>query len=252
MCVHINLQNITKAFKGTSVLGGINLEIQKGEIVAIFGPNGAGKTTLLNILAGVDTAYDGVIRKSCIDKIKQSYMFQNYRETLFQWRTGWENILLPYEITNREKGGMQYIKRFIHMIFPAISMRLNLDMYPYEYSGGQQQITVFLRSLITKPNLLLIDEPFSALDYENNLHMRMSMLRYHGKYKPTIIFVTHNIEEAVHIADKIIVLSKKPTVVAQVIDNKHGVKKDLDFIASPYFNVTKDEIVKQFRKVAGM
>ena len=266
MCVNINLKNIKKIFRDTQVLGGIDMEIKSGEIVAIFGPNGAGKTTLLNIIAGIDTDFTGAIDKVIqsralgddgrVVQVNQAYMFQNYREKLFGWRNGWDNIFLPYEITHKissgSRIGFEQVKNFIHMIFPGINSRLNLNSYPYMYSGGQQQITAFLRTLVNKPNLLLIDEPFSALDYENNLHMRMSMLAYHKKYKPTIIFVTHNIEEAVHMADRIIVLSKKPTVVANVIDNNHGIKKDINFIASPYFNNTKDEILSKFRKVAGI
>lgn len=231
------------------MLGGINLEIPKGKIVAIFGPNGSGKSTLLNIVSSTDTDYQGSIElgASSDGTHNTSYMFQSYRDTLFHWRTGWNNILLPIEIKDIDEVGKY--KSFIHQISPGILQKIDLDQFPYTYSGGQQQMVAFLRTLVTKPNLILIDEPFSALDYENNLYMRDCLLRYHSKYKPTVVFVTHSIEEAVHLADIIVVLSKKPTVVSAVIHNEHGQKKDIDFIASPYFNQTKDLVLKSFKEV---
>lgn len=253
MSVKVCIKNLQKNYKDAFVIGGLDLEIQAGEIVALFGPNGSGKSTLLNIIAGIDKEHGGHVQKEAqakLNSVVQAYMFQNYRDTLFHWRTGWQNIMFPKEI--QKENSFSNVKKFIDMIAPGISARINLHEYPYMYSGGQQQILAFLRSLILKPNLLLIDEPFSALDYENNLSMRSVILNYHRKFKPTVIFVTHNIEEAVHLADKIVILSKKPTKVAEIVENDHGQDKNLDFMASPYFNSTKDKILKKFRSVAGL
>lgn len=248
MCVGIKIQNLRKVIEGNIIINNVSLDVKPGMIVSIFGPNGTGKTTLLNILSGIDTQYEGDIHKTSPEKINASYLFQNYRDSLFHWRTGWRNIALPLEM--RGKNDNAHIRKLIMKFSNKLHLKVDLDKYPYECSGGQQQIIAFMRALITRPNLLLIDEPFSALDYENNLFLRECLIRYYDKYRPTVIIVTHNIEEVVHLSHEIVVLSQRPASIHEVIKNEEPHPRSLDFISSPYFNDLKDKVLSSFRKVA--
>lgn len=245
MSVAIRITNLCKTIQGKNILADFNLDIKPGSIVSIFGPNGTGKSTLLNILSGVDVEYEGSIEKECAGSaIKMSYIFQNYRDTLLHWRTGKDNIALPLEIKNSRN-----IEELIAEVEKKLKLKVDLTKYPYQCSGGQQQMISFMRALITKPNLLLIDEPFSALDYENNLFLRDCLIEYYVKYKPTIIIITHSVEEAVHLSHHMVVLSKVPTHVHQIIDNNKPHPRPMDYITSPYFDELKNRLVKSFASV---
>ncbi len=245
MSVSIKIKNLSKVIQGKNILDNFNLDIKAGSIVSIFGPNGTGKSTLLNILSGIDAEYEGSIEKECVGSmIKMSYIFQNYRDTLLHWRSGKDNIVLPLEIKENKN-----IEELIAEVEKKLKLKVDLAKYPYQCSGGQQQMISFMRALITKPNLLLIDEPFSALDYENNLFLRDCLIEYYVKYRPTIILITHSVEEAVHLSHKIVVLSKSPTHVHEVIDNNKPHPRSMEYIASPYFDELKNKLVKSFSSV---
>lgn len=250
MCVAIKIKDLKKSINGKEIIGCLNLEVKPGSIVSIFGPNGTGKTTLLNLISGIDSEYNGSIKKECKDKINMSYIFQNYRDSLLHWRNGRQNIALPLEISGNKN--QIEIKKLIEELETKLSFKINLDKYPYEFSGGQLQILSFMRAIVTKPNLLLIDEPFSALDYENNLFLRECLISYYEKYKPTIIVITHSIEEAVHLSHDIVIFSKVPTHIHEVIRNVTPHPRDLDYIASPYFNNLKDKVLASFRSVTNI
>ncbi|MDB5204276.1 MAG: nitrate transporter ATP-binding protein [Candidatus Taylorbacteria bacterium] len=247
MSVAIEIKNLGKVIAGKEIIKDLNLSISPGSIVSIFGPNGTGKTTLLNLISGTDPQYSGSIKKECAQRINVSYIFQNYRDSLLHWRNGRENIALPLEIGD-SKDQIE-IKEVIDEIALILDLKIDLSKYPYQYSGGQQQILSFARAIVTKPNLLLIDEPFSALDYENNLFLRECLIGYYEKYKPTIIIITHSIEEAVHLSHDIVVFSKLPTHVHEVIKNASPHPRGLDYLASPYFNDLKDKLLASFRDV---
>jgi NitT/TauT family transport system ATP-binding protein len=245
MSVSIKIKNLSKVIQGKNILADFNLDIKAGSIVSIFGPNGTGKSTLLNILSGVDVDYKGIIEKECVGgTVKMSYVFQNYRDTLLNWRNGKDNIALPLEIKENNN-----IEELVADVEKRLKLKVDLNKYPYQCSGGQQQMISFMRALVTKPNLLLIDEPFSALDYENNLFLRDCLIEYYVKYKPTIILITHSVEEAVHLSHQIIVLSKAPTHVHEIIENKKPHPRSMDYIASPYFDELKNKLVKSFGSI---
>lgn len=245
----ISVQNLRKSFNNTEVYQDFSIDVEQGKITAIFGPNGSGKSTLLNILSGIVAKDGGKFDIKNFNHFEFSYIFQNYRETLLPWRTNFDNIALPLEIQNKSK---QEIRKKVEELQKLFEFKFNWESYPYELSGGQQQILAFMRALITNPKVLFIDEPFSALDYENNLRLREHLQKYFLTFKPTILLITHNIEEAVHLAEKIVVFSKKPTKVIEVIDNSLSYPRTIQSLKTEQFHQVKDKVLSVFQKAANL
>lgn len=241
----VTVKNLRKAFGPTQVLDNISLEVSSGEIVAIVGPNGSGKSTFLNVVAGLLQADEGTSNVNLLSRDQFSYIFQNYRESLFPWFTNRKNVGFPLAIRDLPQ---EIISAKIEELQSAYKLAFSFDSYPYELSGGQQQILTFLRAIITEPHLLLIDEPFSALDYENNLRLRQMLFDYYLRYEPTILIVTHNLEEAVHLANKIIVFSKRPAVITDVIHNPIPYPRTVETITTDEFDEVSDKILTAFHR----
>jgi NitT/TauT family transport system ATP-binding protein len=216
------------------------LNIKKKDIIALFGPNGCGKSTILNTISNEN---EKNIQKN-FNISELSYVFQNYRDSLLPWKTNYENIIFPLKIKKTEENIINSQCNEIAKLFDF----KDLNKYPYQLSGGQQQIVALMRALITKPKVLFIDEPFSALDYENNLMIRQYILKYYEKYLPTILIITHNIEEAVHLANKIIILSKSPTTVKNIIDNPEKYPRKMSFLQSQQFHDVKNKVLTAFQE----
>jgi NitT/TauT family transport system ATP-binding protein len=215
--------------------------------VAILVPNGSGKSTLLNILSGLIAPDSGRFSISNFDPFTFSYLFQNYRSSLLPWRNCLGNIALPLEIQglkhfSTNKKVLRCIRKY--------NFRLNLKTYPYQLSGGEQQTLAFIRALVTEPTLLFLDVPFSALDYEMNLRLRLTFANYLKSRRPTALFVSHNIEEAVHLADKILVLSKGPTKVSAKIECNLDDRTNPSVINSAEFLRVKKQTLDAFLSVA--
>lgn len=241
----ITIRNLKKSFNGTEIFQDFSLDIEKGKITVIFGPNGSGKSTLLNTLTGIIRADAGSYTAQRSRDVSESYIFQNYRDSLLPWRTGFENIALPLEIKRKTRAE---IRKRIDRLQEIFGVQINLESYPHELSGGQQQMIAFMRALITEPEILYIDEPFSALDYENNLRLREHLQKYYLAFKPTIILVTHNIEEAVHLADTIIILSKRPTRVLNRLENPVPLPRTVGSLKTQTFHDTKDRVLTAFQE----
>ncbi len=241
----ISIKNLKKSYNGTEVFRDFTMTIERNKISAIFGPNGSGKSTILNILSGILSKESGDIYINDFNRFRTSYIFQNYRESLLPWRTNFENIALPLEVQRIPE---QEIRRKVEELQIFFAFPCNWDDYPYQLSGGQQQILSFMRALVNQPELLFIDEPFSALDYENNLLLRERLQKYYLTFKPTILIITHNIEEAVHLAEKIIVFSKKPTRIVKVIENPAAYPRTIEFLMTEQFHLIKDQVLSVFQK----
>jgi len=249
MDVAIDVRNLKKSFNSTEVFRDFSISVDQGKITAIFGPNGSGKSTLLNILSGIVTKDGGSFHIDNFSHFEFSYIFQNYRESLLPWRTNFENVALPLEIQSKSK---VEIRRRIEELQTIFELKIDWDRYPYELSGGQQQILAFIRALATKPKVLFIDEPFSALDYENNLRLRERLQKYYLAFKPTILLITHNIEEAVHLAEKIAVFSQRPTKVLETFDNPLLYPRTIQSLKSPEFDQVKDRVLSLFQRAANL
>ncbi|MEK7463773.1 MAG: ABC transporter ATP-binding protein [Patescibacteria group bacterium] len=241
----VTVKGLVKRFGKILLFKDFSVEIEPRKITAIFGPNGSGKSTLLNIIAGITTPDKG---ERTIDKDKEfrlSYIFQNYRDSLFPWRTNFENIAFPLEIQGLSK---EEIRKRVEELQTVFEFQFDWNAYPYQLSGGQQQILAFIRALVTRPTLLLIDEPFSALDYENNLLLRKHLLRYYESYRPTVLIITHNIEEAVHLSHRILVLGKNPTTILDTIENGIPFPRSIDALKSETFHRIKDKVLQTFQR----
>lgn len=241
MAIHV--RKLQKRLNGLELYRDLSFSAKTGKITAIFGPNGSGKSTLFNILAGVLQSDGGAYKIESFDKRRFSYVFQNYRETLLPWRTNQANITLPLESQKLDEGEIQ--KR-VGMLRQQLGLELPLDHYPYELSGGQQQMLAFFRALVTNPSTLLIDEPFSALDYQNWLRFCDILQSYHLAQKPTTLIITHNIEEAVYLADEIVVFSNKPTHVLGVVKNPMSHPRTVETLKSTTFHDIKRQVLELF------
>jgi NitT/TauT family transport system ATP-binding protein len=144
-----------------------------------------------------------------------SYVFQNYREALFPWLRAIDNIHYPLKV----KGiGRKRREETVEKLLAEFEIKIDLNAFPYTLSGGQQQTVSILRALVTDPDILFLDEPFSALDYEMTLFMREQIQKIYMKTKKTILLVSHDLEEAVQLADKVLLLTRRPTRVAEFVD----------------------------------
>lgn len=243
----VSIQHLRKHVNGVGLYGDLSFEAKAGGITAIFGPNGCGKSTLLNILAGLTPSDGGEYRIADLRRFRFSYIFQNYRESLLPWRTNFENVAYPLRIQRKDKA---FVRKRVDELRALFKTDFDFQRYPFELSGGQQQAVAFLRALASEPTLLFMDEPFSALDYENSLRMRESIQAYYAEHAPTILFISHDIEEAVHLAGRIVVLSQRPTTVAEIIENPLPYPRTLKTLNSEEFHQIKNRVLTAFQKAA--
>jgi NitT/TauT family transport system ATP-binding protein len=210
---HITVRGLSKTFGSAAVYERFDVDIARGEFVSIFGPNGCGKSTLINLIAGLIVPDGGEIlfggRTLAATKI--GYVFQNYREALFPWLTAWNNIEYPLKLMKlpaRER------RARVERLVARLGIKIDLARYPYELSGGQQQLVSILRALVVEPEVLFLDEPFSALDYEMTLFMREQLQRLFLETRTTTVLVSHDLEEAVYLADRVLLLTRRPARIA--------------------------------------
>lgn len=209
----VNVKNISVNYHSlkaeTKALKNISFSIKEGEFVSIVGPSGCGKSTLLNIIAGLlkpssgEVYLDGTLIKGVSSKI--GYMFQ--KDNLFEWFTVKDNITLGLKI---QKKYTHEIKDKIDDFLVKYDLKDFENHYPNELSGGMRQRVALIRTLILDPDVLLLDEPFSALDYQTRLNVGSEICGIIKKEGKTAIMVTHDIAEAVSISERILILSKRP------------------------------------------
>ncbi len=205
----IEVSNLKKNFGKLKIIDDISFRVEKGEFVAVLGPSGCGKTTLIRILAGLIPHDNGDAR---IASKNTGVMFQEPR--LLPWRTVTENVSLGLELQDKmiEKGK-------IEKVLEMVELQDFKDYYPSELSGGMKQRVALARTLIIDPEILLMDEPLSALDAITRKRLQDKILEISRKKKLTILFVTHSIEESIYLGDRIIVFSQRPTKIKGVIKN---------------------------------
>lgn len=190
----------------TNVLHDINFSVKEGEFIAIVGPSGCGKSTLLNIICGLLKPKSGARILSPNTSI--GYMLQH--DHLFEWRTIYENVTLGLEIQHLlTKENTDYVLSLLEN-YGLIDFK---DKHPSELSGGMKQRAALIRTLALHPNILLLDEPFSALDYQTRLMVSSDIGRIIRRTNKTALLVTHNLSEAISLADRVLVLSKRPSTI---------------------------------------
>ncbi len=204
----VEFKDVSKTFfseKGeTIVLSHVSFSLKPHEIIAIIGPSGCGKSTLLNLVSGLIEPSEGYVTLNA----HMGYMFQT--DHLFSWRTVKDNVLLGLEITHTKT--KENVKYAIDLL-EKYQLGEFLHHYPQELSGGMRQRVALIRTLVLKPEVLLLDEPFSALDYQTKLLVLDDVYRIIHEEKKSAIIVTHDISEAISFADRVIVLSSRPSSI---------------------------------------
>lgn len=215
----ITFTNVNKSFyslkEETVVLNQISFDVKKGEIVAIVGPSGCGKSTLLNLISGLIQPDSGQIKING----KVGYMFQ--KDHLFEWRTVYKNITLGPEIAK-----IKIEPEKIDQILKKYGLYDFKNHYPKELSGGMRQRVALLRTLALDPDILLLDEPFSSLDYQTKITVQDDIYKIIKDAQKTTLLVTHDITEAIAMADRVIVLTKRPSTIKAIYDIELDLKEE--------------------------
>lgn len=238
----LEMKNVSKSFYteigALDVLEDITFNLNEGEIIAIVGPSGSGKSTLLNIISKLIEPTEGEIY---VDG-EIGYMFQ--RDHLFNWRTVWKNIMLGLEI-KKEKNQENIDKT--KELLTKYGLIDFINSYPQELSGGMRQRIALIRTLATNPQVLLLDEPFSALDYQTRINVSEDIFKMIKDSNVSAILVTHDISEAIAMADRVIVLSHRPARLKKIIDIKTDSPDN-----TPFNKRLSSEFRKYFDEIWGL
>ncbi|MGL4577489.1 MAG: sulfate/molybdate ABC transporter ATP-binding protein [Shewanella xiamenensis] len=210
----IHIQQVNKHFGNFVAVDSVNLEIKTGELTALLGPSGSGKTTLLRIIAGLEQADSGIVKFNGEDITTQhvsergvGFVFQHY--ALFKHMTVFENVAYGLTVRPRKTHPSKAeIAEKVHSLLKLVQLDWTADRYPSQLSGGQRQRIALARALAVEPKVLLLDEPFGALDAKVRAELRRWLRRLHDEINVTTVFVTHDQEEALEVADKIVVMNK--------------------------------------------
>ncbi len=251
--VEIELHNIEKKFikddKEKQILHKISASIAMGEIVAIRGDNGSGKTTLLNIISGIETNTGGTINFGNLDreKVRVGYAQQDYTSSLLPWFDTLENVAIPLRIR-----GVPYLERRQRAEQTLYSLgfdNLPKTAYPYQLSGGQKQKIAVARAIIHEPHLLLLDEPFANLDAHTSRDLQEILLYIHETRHPTILYVSHELDHCIYLADRILLLHGSPASI--VFDFKISLQRPRmrEVILSPAYTEIRSHIIAMEEKL---
>src|SRR6516165_6544121 len=244
---HVTIRNLSKRFDKSVIYDNFNLDIPRGELISVFGPNGCGKSTLINMIAGLiqpdagQILFDGMQ----LDEIKFGYVFQNYREALFPWLRAFDNIAYPLKMM---KVAPAERKARTERLVARLGIKLDLNLYPYQMSGGQQQLVSIMRALVVDPEILFLDEPFSALDYEMTLFMREQLQKLFMESGTTMVLVSHDLEEAVYLADRVLLLSRHPARIADFTPVPSARPRTDATLSEPEFVRTKAHCLEVFQR----
>lgn len=242
----IRIANLEKRFNTRSgetvnALTNVNLDIREGEFISVVGPSGCGKTTLLRILAGLEQATSGAAEcaGAHITEPRPDVGVVFQQATLLPWNTVLENVLLPASLRNDKSEAV--VKR-AHGLLTFMGLQDFAKKYPFELSGGMQQRVSICRALMREPRILLMDEPFGALDAMTREAMNMELMRVWSEEKKTVVFITHSIPEAVLLGDRVVVMSPRPGRISEVIDVDVGRPRSLQTMGTPRFGELCDHI----------
>lgn len=224
------------------VLTNVSFRVERNEFVSILGPSGCGKSTLLRMLAGLDRDYEGTIRMEDVDlkknRVPVCYMLQ--KDHLLPWRTLMENVLLPAEIEGAD------LKKEAEAVRPMLR-EFGLEEFenyrPHALSGGMRQRAALLRTYRMRGDIMLLDEPFGALDEITRMQMQDWLLDVWGKHRKTVLFVTHNIDEAILLSDRVLVMSTRPGTIVKDIRIDFPRPRNRDMLLSSQFLGYKKDIL---------
>ncbi len=228
------------------VLDGVDLQVAAGEFISIIGPSGCGKSTLFRIIAGLEKNYTGTVRIYGTDvrteKPRLAYMLQ--KDLLLSWRTVWQNIILPLELSGALKDtDTEYLK---HMA-SEFGLLPFLQAWPDELSGGMRQRAALLRTWLMEGEVMLLDEPFGALDAITRYHMQDWLTEVWENHRKTVLFITHDIEEAIYLSDKVYVMSPRPGKLTGRFETGFDRPRNREILYSEEFQRQKKELMSMLK-----
>lgn len=266
MPASIEIKNVSKSFVAKSEAGiwrqkvkqpkdessflaldNLSATIPKGSFTTIFGPNGSGKSTLFKIISGLEEPTSGkvTINRKPVRKARIGFVFQNYRDSMLTWRSAKGNVRLALEARRvpREQQNtiaMEYLER--------VNMAHIADKPFYSLSGGQAQLVSIARAFAFKPDILLMDEPFSALDFQTSLGMMEILSKLWREENITTLFISHDIDEAVYLADQVMILTKNPGKIQAVVPVPFKRPRPISILEQKRFFDLRTKVLEEFRK----
>ncbi len=258
----IAIQSVTKIFTArreeTVALDEVNLDIKAGEFVTLVGASGCGKSTLLRLIAGLDEPDAGIITVAGMPidgpGVDRAMVFQHY--SLFPWLDVTQNILFSrrleankYDVTASERGGDE---RRAEALISLMGLKRAAHSFPDQLSGGMQQRTAIARALMSRPAILLMDEPFGALDAQTREIMHELILTVFQQERTTIVFVTHEVDEAIYLGQRVVVMAPRPGRIDSIYEVPFGEERSPRLRLSPEFLAFKEGILDRIRKTSGM
>ncbi len=256
MEVKLKVVNLSKVFEfnGNKIkaLENINLDVYENEFLTVMGPSGSGKTTLLRIIAGLEKPTEG---KILLDgkEVKgpgadRGVVFQQY--TLMPWRTVLKNVTFGLELKKIPKNErIKIAKKFIKIV----GLEGFEDAYPWQLSGGMQQRVAIARTLANNPEIVLMDEPFAALDAQTRVIMQNELLKIWESEKKTVFFVTHSIDEAIYLSDRVVILTARPGKIKDIIEidlDRPRDRTSVEFLKyrKIIYDILKEEVIKTIKR----
>lgn len=241
------IEGLSKSFSSIEVIRNLNLSVQTGEFVSILGPSGSGKSTLFHLIGGLISPDKGkiCIEDQVVNGQRGSISYMPQQPSLLPWRTVLENVLLGQELS-----GQKDYKMAKEMINKAGLAEFE-QAYPHELSGGMKQRVAFIRALLSPQSVICLDEPFSALDEFTRLEMQKWLLSMWEGNQRTVLFVTHNIEEALFLSDRIVVLSEKPANIIAEFEIPFSRPRDEKILLSEEFLQWKKKIFYSLKEQEG-
>ena len=215
----ISISSLNKSYGNRPVIKDFSFNVEDGEFISLVGPYGCGKSTLFRLISELDAKYEGEITingvkpETARKERRIGYCFQ--KPTLLPWRTVRENLLLPFDIAS-----IRYDETLLNDYLSLVGLLSFSNSSIKELSGGMQQLTAIIRGLILNPDILLLDEPLSSIDEINREKIQEKLLRIHNDSKKTTLMITHSINEAVFLSDRVIVLSSRPMTIKGVVEIK--------------------------------
>ena len=223
----ITVENLSKSYGDAKILDNINLKIKDGEFVSIIGPSGCGKSTLINVISGLTSKTSGkvIVEDEEVSKtsVERIMVFQN--AALFPWLTVYDNIAFGLKSITKDS---KEIKKKVQDVLRTVHLYKYKDKYPHELSGGMKQRVSIARSIVMDPKILFMDEPFSALDEQTRMLLHNELQEIWMKTKKTIVFVTHNIREAVKLSDRVLIMGTRPGTIIDDIEIKNSHPRELN------------------------
>ena len=247
----LEVKNISKRYQSpkgeVQALENVNFRVKSGEFVSIIGPSGCGKSTLLSIISGLEEKTTGeiYIQGKKVDGISSDIGYMLQKDCLLEWRTIWSNVMLGLELKGIKTDES---KKYVEKLLKKYNLYDFKDKYPQELSGGMRQRVALIRTLAINPKILLLDEAFSALDYQTRIMVTNDIYNILRKEKITALIVTHDISEAISMSDRVFVLSKRPGTIKDIhkidfeIENRNPINCPESPKFSKYFNTLWKEL----------